>query len=68
MGLEELGPCRARTAGSRAEAMSPHDPADGRGADADAEPAELALDPHVAPPRVLPSQAQDRVPELLVDR
>ena len=68
LGLEELGSGRARTPGSRVEAMSPQDSADGRGPDADAEPAELTLDPHVAPPRILSGQAQDRVPELRVDR
>lgn len=64
---QELRPARAGAPWRWAEAGLAKQPPDGRRADADAELSELALNPDVAPPGVLPRQAKDEVAELRID-
>jgi hypothetical protein len=58
---DQVGPERL---GAGTQPMGSQKAAGRRGADADPELAQLALDPDVAPPRVLPGEAQDDVAEL----
>jgi hypothetical protein len=48
--------------------MLPQERADRRRTDPDAELAQLALDPHAAPARVLARQPQDQLPPLGIER
>jgi hypothetical protein len=68
LSAQELRPGGTGPPGSGTQAGSPEDPPDGRGADPYAESAELTLDPEVAPPRILPGEAQDHVSKLRIDR
>ena len=56
-GVQELPPRRARPARCRVDARGPQDLLDGRRRNGGAEPGQVAVDPPVAPQRVLPSQA-----------
>jgi len=60
LGSQELRPGRPLTAWGRPEPVGMQDPPDGRRPDPDSDLAELALDPDVAPRRVLPGEAQDK--------
>jgi len=63
LGLQELPPGRACTARCRADALSSQDLIDGGRRDPDAELGQLAVDPAVAPQRVLIRQADDKATE-----
>jgi hypothetical protein len=65
---EELAPGRTGPARGRTEAVPPQQRADRSRRDPDAELGELALDPHGAPPRVLPSHPEDQLSNLTCDR
>src|SRR5674476_166473 len=65
---EELGPARASAPWGRTEPGGPEQGPDRRRADADPELAELALDPHAAPARVLPVQPADKHTDRGIDR
>jgi hypothetical protein len=58
--VQELPPGRARAARRRADARSSQDLIDGGRRDRDAEPGQLAVDPAVAPQRILFRQANDK--------
>jgi hypothetical protein len=57
LGVQELPPGRARAARRRADARSAQDLIDGGRRDRDAELGQLAVDPAVAPQRILFCQA-----------
>jgi hypothetical protein len=59
LSAQELPPRRARSARRRADAGSSQDLIDGRGRDRDAELGQLAVDPAVAPQRILFRHADD---------
>src|SRR5664279_2579520 len=59
LGAEGLGPGRAGPSWGGTEPGGPEQGADRRCTDSQAELAELALDPHAAPARVLPGQPED---------
>jgi hypothetical protein len=65
LGAEELDP-RGATPGGRPQTRTPEQGGDGRGRDPHPELQELSLDPQVAPPRVLPGQAEDQFPNLRI--
>jgi hypothetical protein len=58
LGMQELPPGRARAARRRIDASGVQDLPDGGRRYGDAELVQLALDPAVAPQRILPRQAQ----------
>jgi hypothetical protein len=60
LSVQELPPGRARAARRRADARSPQDLIDGGRPDCDAELGQLAVDPAVAPQRVLFRQPDDK--------
>src|SRR2546427_4487663 len=64
---EELGPGRAGPAGSRVKAVAEQARPYRRRGDLDPELDQLPADPLVAPPRVLPAEADDEVPDLGLD-
>ena len=65
---EELSPGRSDPAGRRAEAVPAKHRGDGRGRDVDAELQELASDPEVAPPGILPSESKDQALDRGIER
>ncbi len=65
---EELAPRRAAASGCRTKAAGPKQRPDGGGSHADAQLAELSLNPKAAPPGVLPGHAQDESTHLQIDR
>ena len=65
LGREELAPGRTRSSGSRRETVPAQDRSDARLRHADADSLELADDAEVAPPGVLPGQAQDQLDGLV---
>jgi hypothetical protein len=64
---QELAPGRTTSTRCRPEAGSPKDPPHGARPDPDAELAELALDPHAPPPRVLPAETDDEIGGLRIE-
>jgi hypothetical protein len=60
LGVQELPPGRARAARRRADARSSQDLIDGGRSNRDAELGQLAVDPAVAPQRILFRQANDK--------
>jgi hypothetical protein len=65
LGREELAPGRTRSSGSRRETVPAQDRSDARLRHADAELLQLADDAEVAPPGILPGQAQDQLDGLV---
>jgi hypothetical protein len=61
---EELPPGQGRPLGRRSNTGTVEDGPYGTGPDPVAEPAQLAVDPAVAPSRVLPSQPQHQTTDL----
>ena len=61
LGTQELRPRRPAALSCRSEALGAQHVADGGGRHRDAELAQLPLDPQVAPPPVLSSQAHDHL-------
>src|SRR5665647_3555005 len=68
LGPQELGPGRAGPPRGGPRSRSSEQGPYRRRADSDAELAELALDPHAAPARVLAGEAEDEGTELGIDR
>src|SRR5215211_5050164 len=68
LGSEELGPGGPGASWRRTQAVSPQQRPDCRGADPDAELAELPGDSDAAPARVLPRHPQDQPSNFRVDR
>src|SRR3990172_10285841 len=64
----KLGPSWAGPAGSRVKAVAQQDRPDRRRGDPDLQLHQLPADPLVTPPRVLPAEADDEVPDLGLDR
>src|ERR1035437_448787 len=62
-----FGPGRARPPRGGTEASGPEQGPDRRRSHPDAELAELALDPHATPARVLPGQPEDERTDFRVD-
>jgi hypothetical protein len=60
LSVQELPPGRARPARRRADTRSPQDFIDGGRGDCDAELGQLAVDPAVAPQRILVRQAYNK--------
>ena len=65
---QERPPGSGRPPGRGVQPVATQDGADGSRGDLDAEVLEFALDPLVAPARVLPGQADDQLLYLLVQR
>ena len=65
---EELGPGGSGPPRGGTESRRPEQRADRRRSDADPELAKLAFDPHTAPPRVLPGEAEDELTDRGIDR
>jgi hypothetical protein len=63
----ELRPARASVPWGRTESRSPEQGPDRRRSDAEAELAQLTLDPHAAPAGVLPGQPEDERTDFRVD-
>ncbi len=68
LGPEELGPGRPGPPRGGTESRRPEQAPDRRRSHSDPELAELALDPHAAPARVLAGQPEDQLPDLGIDR
>ena len=68
LGPEELGPGRAGPSWGGTESGRPEQGADRRRSDAEAELAQLTLDPHAAPAGVLPGQPEDERTDFRIDR
>src|SRR3989304_8707209 len=64
----KLGPSWAGPAGNRVKAVAQQDRPDRRRGDPDLELHQLPADPLVTPPRVLPAEADDEVPDSGLDR
>jgi hypothetical protein len=64
LSAQELRPGWAASTRCRPEAVSPEQRADCRRPDPDAETAQLPLDPHTSPARVLPRQAKNQLTNL----
>jgi hypothetical protein len=64
---QERPPARAAAAGRRPDSGTGQDPADGAGADPVAKPQQFALDPTMPPQRVLPSQPEHQIANLVAD-
>jgi hypothetical protein len=68
LGPQELRPGRSDPPRCRSQTAAAQSVRDGRGGDSDAELEQLALDPQVAPPRVLPGQPKDQHRHRRIDR
>ncbi len=68
LGSKELSPRRSDPPRRRSQAALAKHVGDRRGGDRDTEIEQLAFDPHVAPPGVLPSQAKDQFAKRRIDR
>jgi hypothetical protein len=68
LGPEEFGPARSGPSWGRTRSGSPEQRPDRRRAHADPELAQLASDPDAAPPRILPGQPKDELPNPRIDR
>jgi len=64
LGVQELPPGRARAARRRADARSSQDLIDGGRSNRDVELGQLAVDPAVAPQRILAGQPEDQGPDV----
>ena len=67
LGTDEVPPRQRVPATCRIESRLLQHSAHGGGRDRDADPRQLTMDTQVAPPRVLPSQAQDQGSNLRID-
>ncbi len=68
LGPEEVGPARSGAPRGRTRSRRPEQAADRRRPDPDPELAQLASDPDAAPAGVLPSQPEDELTDLGIDR
>src|SRR5665811_1668947 len=63
LSLQEPAPANA-PAGSRTDAAAAEQHRDTRSGNSDSELAQLAIDPQVSPPRVIPGHLQDQLADL----
>jgi hypothetical protein len=68
LGAQELGPRRSATARRRTETRAPHYRPDRRRAHPNTKLAQLTLDPHTTPPRILPGEPQNKVAHRRIKR
>ena len=68
LGAQELGPRRSATTRRRTETRAPQHRPDRRRAHPNAKLAQLTLDPHTTPPRILPREPQNQVPHRRIKR